>query len=205
MAATPSEHGPDARPGNPLELVADWYGEAVAAGLPEPSAMALATATPDGAPSVRFLLLKGIDEHGVQFFTNYESRKGRELAENPRAALAMFWQPLQRQVRMEGRVEVLDDAESDAYFATRARGSRIGAWASMQGRAIPDREWLEARVAETSRGRRTGAATGSCPRRSSSGRGARTACTSAGTSCAAPTAAGARNCCRPEGVHGRFT
>jgi pyridoxamine 5'-phosphate oxidase len=133
---------------NPLELVRDWYGEAVAAGLPEPSAMALATATPDGAPSVRFLLIKGIDDDGVQFFTNYESRKGRELAENPRAALAMFWQPLQRQVRLEGPVEVLDTAESDAYFQTRARGSRIGAWASLQGRTIPDREWLESRVAE---------------------------------------------------------
>ena len=133
----------------PLELVAAWYAEAVAAGLPEPSAMALATATAGGAPSVRFLLLKGIDGQGAQFFTNYESRKGRELAENPRAALAMFWQAQQRQVRMEGRVEVLDDAESDAYFATRARGSRIGAWASLQDRVIPDREWLEARVAET--------------------------------------------------------
>jgi pyridoxamine 5'-phosphate oxidase len=132
----------------PLELVEAWYGEAVAAGLPEPSAMALATATPDGAPSVRFLLLKGFDGDGVQFFTNYESRKGRELAQNPRAALAMFWQPLQRQVRMEGTVTPLGDAESDAYFASRAHGSRIGAWASLQGRAIPDREWLEARVAE---------------------------------------------------------
>jgi pyridoxamine 5'-phosphate oxidase len=132
----------------PLALVEEWYGEAVAAGLPEPSAMALATATPDGAPSVRFLLLKGFDDDGVQFYTNYESRKGRELAQNPRAALAMFWQPLQRQVRMEGTVTPLGDAESDAYFASRARGSRIGAWASLQGRAIPDREWLEARVAE---------------------------------------------------------
>jgi pyridoxamine 5'-phosphate oxidase len=132
----------------PLELVEAWYGEAVAAGLPEPSAMSLATATPDGVPSVRFVLLKGFDGEGIQFFTNYESRKGRELAQNPRAAIAMFWQSLQRQVRMEGRVSVLGEAESDAYFASRARGSRIGAWASLQGRAIPDREWLEARVAE---------------------------------------------------------
>jgi pyridoxamine 5'-phosphate oxidase len=135
--------------GHPLELVREWFGEAVSAGLPEPSAMALATATPDGVPSVRFLLLKGIDDDGVQFFTNYESRKGRELAQNPRAALAMFWQPLQRQVRMEGAVTPLDEAESDAYFASRARGSRIGAWASLQSRAIPDRAWLESRVAET--------------------------------------------------------
>ena len=133
---------------DPLSQVREWYGEAVAAGLPEPNATALATATRDGAPSVRFVLLKGIDEDGVRFFTNYESRKGRELAENPRAALAMYWQPLQRQVRMEGPVEVLGAGESDAYYSSRARGSRIGAWASLQGRAIPDRDWLDARVAE---------------------------------------------------------
>jgi pyridoxamine 5'-phosphate oxidase len=133
---------------NPLGLVEEWYGEAVAAGLPEPNAMALATATADGAPSVRFVLLKGIDERGVEFYTNYESRKGRELAENPRAALALYWQAQQRQVRLEGRVEILGAEESDAYFATRARGSRIGAWASLQDRVIPDREWLHARVAE---------------------------------------------------------
>jgi pyridoxamine 5'-phosphate oxidase len=133
---------------NPLARVREWYGEAVAAGLPEPDATALATATPDGAPSVRFVLVKGIDDDGVRFFTNYESRKGRELAENPRAALAMYWQPMQRQVRMEGPVEVLGAGESDAYYASRARGSRIGAWASLQGQAIPDRDWLDARVAE---------------------------------------------------------
>ena len=129
---------------DPLGTVAEWYGEAVAAGLPEPGAMALATASADGAPSVRFVLLKGVDARGVEFFTNYESRKGRELAENPRGALALFWQPLARQVRLEGRVEVVPEAESDAYFATRARGSRIGAWASLQSRPIPDRAWLDA-------------------------------------------------------------
>jgi pyridoxamine 5'-phosphate oxidase len=134
--------------GDPLLLVADWHGEAVAAGLPEPDAGALATATPDGRPSVRFVLIKGIDARGVRFFTNHESRKGRELAANPRAAIAILWQPLQRQVRLEGRVERLPDAESDAYYASRARGSRIGAWASPQSREIPDRGWLEARVAE---------------------------------------------------------
>jgi pyridoxamine 5'-phosphate oxidase len=134
---------------DPLATVAAWYGEAVAAGLPEPGAMALATATPDGAPSVRFVLLKGVDERGVEFFTNYESRKGRELAVNKRAALALFWQGLSRQVRLEGAVEALPEAESDEYFASRARGSRIGAWASLQSRAIPDRAWLDARVAET--------------------------------------------------------
>jgi pyridoxamine 5'-phosphate oxidase len=133
---------------NPLALVRDWYEEAVAAGLAEPNAMALATATPDGAPSVRFLLHKGIDDDGVRFFTNYESRKGRDLAANPRAALALYWHPLYRQVRMEGPVERLPAEDSDAYFASRAHGSRIGAWASPQGRAIPDRAWLEARVEE---------------------------------------------------------
>jgi pyridoxamine 5'-phosphate oxidase len=133
---------------DPLQQLAHWYEHAVAAGLPEPEAMALATATPDGAPSVRFVLLKGIDERGVEFYTNYESRKGRELAENPRAAIAIWWQALQRQIRMEGPVEPLPASDSDAYFATRARASRIGAWASLQGRAIPDRDWLDARVAE---------------------------------------------------------
>jgi pyridoxamine 5'-phosphate oxidase len=132
----------------PLRLVRDWYEEAVAAGLPEPNAMALATATADGVPSVRFVLHKGIDDDGVRFFTNYESRKARELAANPRAALAIHWQPLNRQVRMEGAVERLPDADSDAYYATRERGSRIGAWASPQSREIPSREWLEERVAE---------------------------------------------------------
>jgi pyridoxamine 5'-phosphate oxidase len=133
----------------PLAYVRDWYEEAAAAGLPEPNAMALATASPDGAPSVRFLLLKGVDDEGVTFFTNYESRKGRELAANPRAALAMYWRPLLRQVRLEGRIEVLPAAESDAYYATRGHGSRLGAWASPQGRPIPDRSWLEERVAAT--------------------------------------------------------
>ena len=133
---------------DPLAQLRDWYEHAVAAGLPEPEAMALATATPDGAPSVRFVLLKGIDERGVEFYTNYESRKGRELAVNPQAALAILWRPLQRQVRLEGTVERLTAEESDAYFATRARLSRIGAWASQQSTEIPDREFLEARVAE---------------------------------------------------------
>jgi pyridoxamine 5'-phosphate oxidase len=133
---------------DPLEQFAHWYEYAVAAGLPEPEAMALATATPDGAPSVRFVLLKGIDERGVEFYTNYESRKGRELAANPRAALAVLWKPLQRQVRLEGPVEQLAPQESDAYFATRSRGSRLGAWASQQSREIPDREWLDSRLAQ---------------------------------------------------------
>jgi pyridoxamine 5'-phosphate oxidase len=131
---------------DPLEQFAHWYEYAVAAGLPEPEAMALATATPDGAPSVRFVLLKGIDARGVEFYTNYESRKGRELALNPRAALAVLWKPLQRQVRLEGPVERLSPTESDQYFATRSRGSQLGAWTSEQSRTIPDRDWLDERL-----------------------------------------------------------
>jgi pyridoxamine 5'-phosphate oxidase len=131
----------------PLEQFQRWYEGAVAAGVVEPEAMALATADADGMPSVRFVLLKGIDDRGVEFFTNYESRKGRELIANPRAALAILWKPLQRQVRLEGPVEVLEPEESDAYFASRSRGSQLGAWASKQSEVIPDREWLEARLA----------------------------------------------------------
>jgi pyridoxamine 5'-phosphate oxidase len=134
--------------GAPLEQVQAWYAAAVDAGLDEPNAMALATATPEGVPSLRFVLLKGIDERGVEFFTNYESRKGAELAANPRAAATLYWQPLHRQIRLEGPVDVLSAQESDAYFASRQPGSRLGAWASQQSRAIPDRGWLEARVEE---------------------------------------------------------
>jgi pyridoxamine 5'-phosphate oxidase len=133
---------------DPLERFREWYEQAVAAGVLEPEAMALATATPDGAPSVRFVLLKGIDERGVEFYTNYESRKGRELEANPRAALAVLWKPLHRQVRLEGPVEVLTPKESDAYFATRGRGSQLGAWASAQSTPIPARAPLEASLAE---------------------------------------------------------
>jgi len=132
----------------PLEEVRRWYDEAVAAGLPEPNAMALATASPDGVPSVRIVLLKGIDHRGIQFFTNYGSRKGRELAANPRAAVTLYWQPLHRAVRLEGDVEQLTPEESDAYFACRPRGSRLGAWASRQGTPIPGRSALEDALAD---------------------------------------------------------
>ncbi len=134
--------------GGPLDRVREWCEQAAAAGVAEWDAMALATASPDGRPSVRYVLLKGVDERGARFFTDYESRKGRELGANPRAALALWWQPLHRQVRMEGPIERLSAEESDAYFASRSPGSRLGAWASHQGAAIPDGPVLEQRVAE---------------------------------------------------------
>ncbi|MFL5616499.1 MAG: pyridoxamine 5'-phosphate oxidase [Gemmatimonadaceae bacterium] len=115
--------------------------------LPEPTAFALATSM-DGKPSVRMLLLKHADERGFVFYTNYESRKGRELLGNPNAAMCFHWQPLEIQVRVEGPVAPVEGAEADAYFASRGRGSQIGAWASQQSRTIADEQELERRVAE---------------------------------------------------------
>jgi pyridoxamine 5'-phosphate oxidase len=112
------------------------------------TAVALATVGPGGAPSVRYVLLKDADERGFVFYTNRESRKGVELESNPSAALAFFWPTLEVQVRVEGRVELVDDSESDAYFRTRPRGSQIGAWASQQSRPLPSREALERAVAD---------------------------------------------------------
>jgi pyridoxamine 5'-phosphate oxidase len=119
--------------------------------LPEPTAFALATVSDDGQPSARILLLKGVDPRGFVFYTNYESRKGRELLAHPKAAMVFHWQPLERQVRVEGTVERVTDAEADAYFASRARGSQIGAWASQQSRPMAGEGDLEARVAEFAR------------------------------------------------------
>jgi len=133
-----SELGPD-----PVREVAAWYADAVAAGLPQPEAMALATVGRDGRPSVRMVLLRSHDERGFTFFTNRESRKGAELAANPRAALVLYWQPLSRQVRIEGVIEELSSSESAEYFATRPRGSRIAAWASAQSRPVEDRAQLD--------------------------------------------------------------
>jgi pyridoxamine 5'-phosphate oxidase len=132
----------------PLAQVLAWYELARAEGVPEPEAAALATATPDGRPSVRMVLIRGIDARGVAFYTNRRSRKGRELKDNPHGAVAIHWHALQRQIRLEGPVEELSDEESDAYFATRAHGSQIGAWASEQSEVIPDYETLERRVVE---------------------------------------------------------
>jgi pyridoxamine 5'-phosphate oxidase len=129
-----------------------WFAEARAAGIHEPEAMALATATPDGTPSARMVLLKGHDERGFAFYTNRESRKGGELLVNPRAALLFHWAPpLHRQVRVEGRVERMSDEDSLAYFATRPRVSRLGAWASPQSRPLGSREELERLVADVER------------------------------------------------------
>ncbi|WP_332663518.1 pyridoxamine 5'-phosphate oxidase [Aeromicrobium sp.] len=133
---------------DPLTLLGRWLNEAIDAGVYEPNAMALATATPDGRPSVRIVLLKGLDERGLTFFTGYESRKGAEIDANPRAAAVMLWHPLQRQVRVEGAVTRIDEAESDAYFGSRPRGAQIGAVASPQSRVIAGREVLDERVAE---------------------------------------------------------
>ena len=130
----------------PVEQFRLWLEEALKAELDEPYAMTLATVDEAGQPSARIVLLRGADAKGFAFFTNYDSRKGNELAAQDRAALLFFWAPLERQVRVEGRVVRVSDAESDDYFARRPRGSCIGAWASPQSAVIPDRQWLEQRV-----------------------------------------------------------
>ncbi len=133
---------------DPFALFRRWLDQAVAAGLPDPNAFTLATSTPDGWPSARAVLLKGLDERGFTFFTNYDSRKGRELDVNPRAALVFLWQALERQVRVEGTVEVVTAPESDEYYAVRPLGSRLGAWASPQSAVIAGRTVLEQQHAE---------------------------------------------------------
>ena len=142
---------PAADDADPLELFAGWYDAAEASGLIHPNAMALATATPDGRPSVRMVLLKDVGPEGFVFYTNYESRKAVELDANPRGALCFHWAVLERQVRVEGPVRRIPREESEAYFATRPRGSRIGAWASHQSAELPDRATLEARYEEYDR------------------------------------------------------
>jgi pyridoxamine 5'-phosphate oxidase len=132
---------------NPLAQFRRWLAEAEGV-VRAPEAMALATATADGRPSVRMVLLKRAGEDGFVFFTQYPSRKGRELADNPFAALLFFWDPLGRQVRVEGAVTQVSGAESDEYFASRPRGARLAALASPQSRVVESRDWLEARVAE---------------------------------------------------------
>jgi pyridoxamine 5'-phosphate oxidase len=134
--------------GDPLRQFGVWMVEAIHAQVPEPTAMHLSTVAPDGRPSGRIMLLKGVDPKGFVFYTNYGSRKGRELSANPAVALTFLWKELERQVRIEGEVEKVTPQESDEYFATRPLGSRIGAWASPQSEPISCRAWLEVRWAE---------------------------------------------------------
>ena len=133
---------------NPIEQFRRWFDEALAADLHEPNAMTLATTTPDGHPSARMVLLKGFDERGFVFYTNYEGRKSRELEANPHCALVFYWGELERQVRVEGRASRVAEEESDAYFEGRPRGSQLGAWASEQSRPVRDRGVLEERLRE---------------------------------------------------------
>jgi pyridoxamine 5'-phosphate oxidase len=133
---------------DPFAQFERWFHAATASGVHLPNAMTLATADAAGRPSARAVLLKGFDSAGFVFFTNYASRKGRELSANPYAGLLFSWEELERQVRIDGRVERVPEAESDEYFATRPLGSRLGAWASPQSEVVPDRAALEARVAE---------------------------------------------------------
>jgi pyridoxamine 5'-phosphate oxidase len=133
---------------DPISRFEAWLGEATASEPNDPNAVCLATATADGRPSARMVLLKGVDARGFVFYTNLESRKGGELAANPHAALCFHWKTLTRSVRVEGRVEPVSAEEADAYYASRARGSRIGAWASKQSRPLESRFALEKRVAE---------------------------------------------------------
>lgn len=133
---------------DPIAQFKLWFEQATQADLREPAAMTLATATEGGVPSARVVLLRGIDDRGFAFFTNYESRKGCELAENPHAALVFHWAELERQVRIEGVVELLTEGESDLYHSTRPRGSQLGAWTSWQSEVISGRGILEERLRE---------------------------------------------------------
>jgi pyridoxamine 5'-phosphate oxidase len=138
--------GPD-----PLAEFGRWFDEALKAQVLEANAMTLATASEDGAPSARTVLLKGFDERGFVFFTDYRSPKGAELKQNPRAALVFYWPELERQVRITGRTETVSREDSEAYFRTRPRGSQIGAWGSHQSQVIPSRKVLEEQVSEVER------------------------------------------------------
>jgi pyridoxamine 5'-phosphate oxidase len=136
---------------DPFDVFEAWFRAAAASGQPEPEAMAVATSTPEGRPSVRFVLMRGFDRRGLVFYTNRRSRKGAELAANPWAAVVFRWHAVDRQVRVAGPVELVDDDESDAYFAGRARGSQLSAWASDQSAPIPGRADLDRRLADVER------------------------------------------------------
>ncbi len=131
---------------DPIAQFRAWFDQATAGGLPEPNAVTVSTASPEGRPSSRVVLMRGFDERGFVFYTNYRSRKGREIESNPFAAMCFFWQPMERQVRVEGRVERTTEAESDDYFRSRPTGSKLGAWVSNQSGVVPSRETLEAEM-----------------------------------------------------------
>ena len=133
---------------DPIQQFRNWFSEALGAEVPEPNAMALATVDSSGQPSCRIVLLKDFDHRGFSFYTNYQSRKGQELAENPKAALTLFWHGLERQICIRGSVEKLSRAESEAYYHSRPIGSRLGAWVSTQSEVIPNREYLEKKLEE---------------------------------------------------------
>jgi pyridoxamine 5'-phosphate oxidase len=148
MNSAPAATAPLAEPFHRFTALLDAAKAVGSERLPEPTAFALGTVGSNGQPSVRILLLKAVDVRGFVFYTNYESRKGRELLAHPRAAMCFHWQPLERQVRIEGRAAPVSDAEADAYFATRPRGSQLGAWASRQSAAMEHPAALDERVAE---------------------------------------------------------
>jgi pyridoxamine-phosphate oxidase len=178
---------------DPLQQFAQWLQEAIAAEVPEPNAMTLATVASNLRPSTRVVLIKGYDERGIVWYTNYDSRKGQELAGNPFAALQFHWVELERVVRIEGRVEKVSDEESDTYFHSRPLDSRIGAWASPQSQVIDGRR----NSCSTRHARRTGVATAWCPTTGSSGKAAKAVCM---TDCVTPkrAAAGCVSAWRPE-------
>ncbi|ANL33075.1 pyridoxamine 5'-phosphate oxidase [Rhizobium phaseoli] len=148
MSANELTSGDFTESGEPFKLFAEWLKEAEASEPNDPNAVALATVDEDGLPNVRMVLLKGFDDDGFVFYTNFESQKGREILGQRKAAMCFHWKSLRRQVRLRGPVEIVSDAEADAYFMTRARGSRIGAWASKQSRPLESRFALEKAVAE---------------------------------------------------------
>ncbi|MBY5586714.1 pyridoxamine 5'-phosphate oxidase [Rhizobium leguminosarum] len=148
MSANELTSGDFTESGEPFKLFAEWLKEAEASEPNDPNAVALATVDEDGLPNVRMVLLKGFDDDGFVFYTNFESQKGREILGQKKAAMCFHWKSLRRQVRLRGPVEIVTDAEADAYFKTRARGSRIGAWASRQSRPLESRSALEKAVAE---------------------------------------------------------
>lgn len=133
---------------NPIKQFATWWNEAIESKVEEVNAMTLSTSTKDGKPSARIVLLKGFDERGFVFFTNYQSHKGKEISQNPFAALTFFWKEIERQIRIEGSIEKVSPEESDAYFFSRPEGSRIGAWSSPQSQIIQNRKLLEDSVKE---------------------------------------------------------